>query len=192
MPPARRAPSSQRRGWAALTGTPGVGKSSVALRLPARFHPVEVRDLALRLGAGRLRAHGSVEVDLPRLRRAFRSYSRGVAPGVVVGHLAHLLPVEYIVILRCHPSELARRLRKAGRSRRDQTGNALVEELDVVLIESLEAEVPVREVDTTHRSISEVARQVASILRRRPPARFGRTRWLAERRGTEELLRVAR
>jgi adenylate kinase len=128
-------------------------------------------------------------VDVPALRRAFRSYSRKEPTGVVVGHLAHFLPVSYIVVLRCHPVELARRLRRSRRRSEDVSTNVLSEALDVVLVEALESGVPVREVDTTGRSVSGVARTVTGIVHRRPSARYGRTHWLADRRVTEELLR---
>jgi adenylate kinase len=123
------------------------------------------------------------------MRRAFRSFVRRVPTGIVVGHLAHLLPVAYIVVLRCHPLELARRLKKSHRAPADVSANVLSEALDVVLIEALAAGVPVREVDTTGRSVSHVARIVSELLRRRPSARYGRINWLADRRVTEELLR---
>jgi adenylate kinase len=188
----RRTPRGTSRrvgGWVALTGTPGTGKSSVAKRLRSAPPAVEVSELALQLGAGRRRGHGSVEVDLVALRRAFRRFARTTPTGVAVGHLAHLLPVRYVIVLRCHPRELARRLRRVGRSRRDRTANAFAEALDIVLVEALATRVPVREVDTTHRSVAAVARGVESLVRRRPRARYGRVRWLADRRLTEELLR---
>jgi adenylate kinase len=172
-----------------LTGTPGTGKSSVAKRLPAHLHATELRELALRLGVGWRRGRHTVEVDLPGLRRVFRSHARTLPAGVLVGHLAHLLPVQYIVVLRCHPRELARRLGRAGRSPRDRDANVLAEALDVVLVEALATGVPVREVDTTGRSPTAVARLVTDLVRRGPVARYGRVNWLADRWVTEELLR---
>ncbi len=179
------------KGWVALTGTPGTGKSTVAQRLSADLHATELQDLALRLGAGRRQNRRSVEVDLSSLRRKFRSYARTVPTGVVVGHLAGLLPVRYIIVLRCHPRELGRRLRRVGRSAPDRAANVLAEALDIVLVEALGAGVPVREVDTTHRSPAAVARMVEGLVRRRPASRYGQVNWLADRRVTEELLRGA-
>jgi adenylate kinase len=181
--------SRRARGWVALTGTPGTGKSSAAKRLPRDLPAFEVRELALRLGAGRRRDPRTVEVDLPQLQRAFRRFARTNPSGVVVGHLAHFLPVRYVLVLRCHPRELARRLRTARRSARNRAANVLAEALDIVLVEALATGVPVREVDTTRRSVAAVARIVERLARRRPPASYGRVRWLADRRLTEELLR---
>lgn len=126
---------------------------------------------------------------MTQLRRAFRSWVRFAPEGVVVGHLAHFLPVSYVIVLRCNPLALARRLRKMRRTSADRTANVLSETLDIVLVEALAAGVPVREVDTTGRSMADVARTVEEIVRRRPAARYGRVNWLADRRVTEELLR---
>jgi adenylate kinase len=189
----RRAKTSapRRAGWVALTGTPGTGKTSSARRLPETLPAVEVSDIALRLEAGRRRGRGSVEVDLVGLRRKFRSFTRSTPDGVVIGHLAHLLPVSYVIVLRCNPLVLLRRLRRSRRTPKEQVANSLAETLDIVLVEALATGVPVREVDTTRLSPAQVARVVARIARRRPAARFGRVNWLADRHVTAELLRGA-
>ena len=179
-----------RRGrWVALTGTPGTGKTSASTQLPASIEVVEVSALALRLGVGRLQKNGSVVVDLRRFRRAFQTYARAHSRGVIVGHLAHFLPVSYIIVLRCHPRELARRLRQARRSAKDVAANVLSETLDLVLVEALATGLPVREVDTTDLTVPAVAQVVAGLIHRRPAARYGAVNWLADRRVTEELLR---
>jgi adenylate kinase len=187
----RLRPVLGRTEWIALTGTPGTGKSSVARLLPVGSHAVELAALAVKLGAARRLKAKSMEVDLPAFRRAFRVFARSNPKGVVVGHLAHFLPVSYVIVLRCWPVELADRLRKAHRRAAGRNANVLAEALDVVLVEALGSGVPVYEVDTTRLSISDVARRVASIIRRRPPARYGRVNWLSDRRGTEQLLRDA-
>jgi adenylate kinase len=180
------------KGWIALTGTPGTGKSSTVRQLGGQTPVVELRTLALTLGAGRRRIDRGIDVDLPALRRAFRRYVRGHPTGIVVGHLAHFLPVSGVVVLRCHPAELARRLRRSRRSGRERNANVLSEALDIVLVEALAQGVPVHEIDTTGRTVASVARTVRRIVSRRGPARFGRVNWLADPRVTEELLRRAR
>jgi adenylate kinase len=168
-----------------------VGKTSVARILPTGLGAVEVGDLALRLHAGQRNRRGTIEVDLSRLRRAFARFVRSAPSGIVVGHLAHFLPVSYVVVLRCHPIELDRRLKRDPHQRAERESNLLAETLDIVLVEALSTGVSVREVDTTHRSVSEVARIVGHLIRRRPPARYGEVNWLADRGVTEELLRGA-
>ncbi len=180
------------RGWLALTGTPGTGKSTVARALAPLGPVLEVSELAARSRSGRVRRISVVEVDLPRVALAFRSLRRTARGGVVVGHLAHFLPIRDVVVLRCHPLVLARRLKKAGRSRLAQLRNAAAEATDLILIESRSPGHRVWEVDTTGRTSRSVAQEILGLARLRPPARYGRVNWLADPRVTAELLRSTR
>ena len=111
-------------------------------------------------------------------------------PTVVVGHLSHLLPVDRVLLLRCHPVELARRLaRRRSISLRERRENLVSEAIDLIRWEVEASGRSVLEVDTTRRSPVEVARECERRLasRRRGPS--PRVDWLADRRVTEELLR---
>jgi len=170
----------------ALTGVPGTGKSTTAATLASEFRSVEVGDLAVSWGLAR-RSAGSLTVDLDRMRRRFRQTPPKV--DLVVGHLAHLLPVRDVVVLRCHPEELRARLARSRRgSARDRRENYVAEALDVVLVETVRPGRRVWEVDTTRRTPAEVARAVRRLVRLRPASRYGRVDWLSDRRVTEHLL----
>ena len=185
-------PRTPRRLPVALTGTPGVGKSAVAALLSGRWRVVEVADLALRTGTGR-RTRGGVRVDLERLRtRLRRSPDAGGPIEVVVGHLAHLLPVRGAIVLRCHPLALERRLVRARRGRpADRAANVVSEALDLVLVEALGELLPVVEIDTTGLHVAEVAARVDRALRRGVRPRRGHVNWLADPAVTAHLLRGA-
>lgn len=172
----------------ALTGTPGTGKSSVTSLLAPRIRSTEVATLAIRCGAARW-TEGGLEVDLSRLRSALRRPSAWGEVDLVVGHLAHLLPVRDVLVLRCHPEELVRRLRLARRGNaRDRRENYAAEALDVILWEAIRPRRRVWEVDTTGRSLAEVAREVERRLRRKGRSSYGRIDWLADPRVTAHLL----
>lgn len=180
-------PGPGRPGCIALTGTPGTGKTTVSRRLSARWDVREVGELARELGAGR-REGRLVQVDLGKLRLAL-DREPGRRPDVLVGHLAHLLPVDGIVVLRCHPLELRRRLTRARRGRpADRQSNYVAEAVDVVLQEALEQGAPVWEVDTSHRNPRAVARRVARILAGVVPPSRAHVDWLRDPRVTEHLL----
>ncbi len=150
---------------------------------------MEVGTLALELGAGRGQGR-EVEVDLAALARSLLNRREVSRYQVVVGHLAHLLPVSRVVVLRCHPLELDRRLARARRgSPRERRENVAAEATDLILLEALRTKRPLWEVDTTGRSVAAVAREVARILRRPASPRFGRVDWLADPRVTDYLLR---
>lgn len=172
----------------ALTGTPGTGKSSVARVLASRFRSVEVGELALSWGLARRRAQG-LTVDLAGLRRAVRRRAGRLPYDLVVGHLSHLLPLTDVIVLRCHPEELLRRLTKARRgSSTDRQENYVAEALDLVLLEALGPGRRVWEVDTTERTVAAVAREVARRVRERGRSDFGGIDWLSDPLVTAHLL----
>lgn len=172
----------------ALTGTPGTGKSAVAAALGRRWRSVEVAELARRHHAARGRP-GHVEVDLARLRRRLRASSALADVDVVVGHLAHLLPIRDVVVLRCHPLELEDRLLRAHRGpAADRRENALAEATDVVLFETVRPGRRIWEVDTTGRSVASVAREVGRRLRSRGRSSYGNVDWLSDPNVTAHLL----
>ncbi|MCI4338849.1 MAG: AAA family ATPase [Thermoplasmata archaeon] len=175
-------------GVVALTGTPGTGKSVTAVALGAHWRTVEVADLARRWGGARSSGLG-LEVDLDRLRRALRPPAALEGVDIVVGHLAHLLPIRDVVLLRCHPAELERRLRCARRGTvSERRENVLAEATDVVLFECVSSRRRIWEVDTTGRSVETVAREVVRRVRARGPSSYGTVDWLADPAVTAHLL----
>ncbi len=171
----------------AITGTPGTGKSSVAARLAPGVPCLEVYDIAQNFRAARRSGRGWV-IDVPRLSRAMRR-NRPVRTELVVGHLAHLLPVDSAIVLRCRPTELYRRLARARRgSAADRRENALAEALGVVADEVRAAGLPWSEIDTTARSPEELARALRARIRRTMSHPRHPIDWLREDRVAEHLL----
>jgi adenylate kinase len=172
----------------ALTGTPGTGKTAVGKRLSGRFSVHEVADLALEWGAGSA-VPGGVEVDLGALSRKMAGIEPAAGTSIVVGHLAHLLPIRDVVVLRCRPDLLARRLRAARRgTAAERRENYLAEALDIVTAEAVGLGRRVWEVDTTGGSVASVAREVTELVVRRPTSRVGVVDWLSDRRVAAHLL----
>lgn len=171
----------------ALTGTPGTGKTTVARRLGSRWRVLEVADLAERFGTGRRREGGWV-VDISATARSL-SACRHPPADLVVGHLAHFLPIRDVIVLRCHPQELRRRLaRSRPSSQRDRHANLVAEATDTILVEAVELRRRIWEIDTTGRSPASVAREVSARIRTRGRPSYGRVDWLADPAVTEHLL----
>ena len=149
---------------AALTGTPGVGKSTIALLLHKEgWTVVEVVDLARKEGL-RLELDAerdSYDVDLDGLDDLTGRMQGDV---VLVGHLSHLLQVDLVIVLRCQPRVLAERLKVRHYAAEKVAENVEAEALDVILVESIEGDAEVCEVDTTGRTPDEVASSVLEIL----------------------------
>jgi adenylate kinase len=167
---------------AALTGTPGTGKTTVADLVETDLEVVNLNDVVREEGltASRDEKRDSLVLDMD----ATRAWLDGRDDVLVESHLAHRFEVDRVVVLRCHPEALTTRLTERGEREAKARENAEAEALDVVLGEAV-AEYGadrVYEIDTTDRSPEAVARDVAAALSgdRSPSAGdVDFTRWLA-------------
>lgn len=151
----------------ALSGTPGIGKSTVGALLSERGH--DVVELSLFMKEGGLRgdydeARKTYDVDVEQLDAAVQTVDRNHLI-ILVGHLSHLLSVELTIVLRCRPSVLRERLISRGWAEPKVMENLEAEACDVILIEALESGAEVCEVDTTWISPEDVGDAVEQILR---------------------------
>ncbi|MBP7410113.1 adenylate kinase family protein [Methanoculleus sp. 10] len=158
-----------------ITGTPGTGKTAVAAELERRGHRVvrltgTVRPYIVEED----RARQTLVVDVDRWAAEFEPVE-----GIVEGHLAHLLPCDRVVVLRCRPDVLAARLASRNYPEEKIAENVEAEALDVILIETLE-EHPgehVLEVDATALSVSAVADRIEQFIRGERPSSYGSIDW---------------
>jgi adenylate kinase len=158
-----------------ITGTPGTGKSMIGNELARRGHTViHLTDTIGMFVIGEDEERDARIIDVERWTAAFVPVD-----GFVEGHIAHLLPCDRIVVLRCRPDEL--RMRLAGRKYRKEKirENAEAEALDVCLIETAEAFDPSRilELDTTGRDVAWCADRIEGFARGETPADFGHIDW---------------
>ncbi len=151
---------------AALTGTPGTGKTTVAREL--REEGYQVLDLNGFIQENGLRGErdpdrDTYEVDLAELREELRK--KDPSFDIVEGHLSHYLDVPLIIVLRCSPRELKERLKTKDWHRAKVEENIMAEALDVILKESLEEGADVYEIDTTERDPPAVKDCILKILK---------------------------
>ncbi|UWG48073.1 Broad-specificity NMP kinase [Halanaeroarchaeum sp. HSR-CO] len=148
----------------AVTGTPGTGKTTATDRVETDLDVVHLNELIRREGLYTEvdEDRESVVADLD----AVATRLEGLDDIIVDSHLSHYLEVEDVVVLRCEPGELERRLRRRGASAAKAAENAESEALDVILSEAVQGhgEDHVYEVDTTDRSPEEVAEEIERIL----------------------------
>jgi adenylate kinase len=156
---------------AALTGTPGTGKSAIAAILSTMgWTIIEMGELARREGAivGRDEDRQTDEVDTDLLKQALERQmaSMEAEKVLLVGHLSHLMPCGTIVVLRTSPAVLRDRLEERGWPPAKVDENVEAEAVGVVIVESMELEVPVPvyEVDTSQEDVEQSARLVAATL----------------------------
>jgi len=148
----------------AVTGTPGTGKTTATERLDTDLDVIHLNDVIEREGLTRGvdDERGSAIADLDAVEKWLDDRD----DIVVESHLAHHLPVDRVIVLRCHPETVEGRLGERGESEESAAENAESEALDVILVESLDehgAE-SVYEIETTDRSPEEVAGEIQAVI----------------------------
>jgi adenylate kinase len=155
----------------ALSGTPGTGKSAVGVELRRLgFSVIDLNGFARAHGLlGRLdRARKTREVDIDGLGRLLERELQEGGPVFLEGHVAHLLPVDIAIVLRCSPPVLRRRLAMRKYPPAKIRENSLAEALDAVTTEAVArlGRGRVVEMDTTRRKAASAARDLARLVRR--------------------------
>ncbi|WP_336344427.1 adenylate kinase family protein [Halalkalicoccus ordinarius] len=147
----------------AVTGTPGTGKTAATARLEGDFEITHLNEAIEREGlyTERDEERDSLVVDLDAIEAWL-----GDREGIVESHLAHRFPADRVVVLRCHPNELERRLRERGESEAKASENAESEALDLILSEAVSehGRERVYEIDTTDRTPEGVAREIERAI----------------------------
>ncbi|MCD6386709.1 MAG: adenylate kinase family protein [Methanophagales archaeon] len=160
----------------AITGTPGVGKTSVCSHLrELGFQVIDINKLVSeRFHKGFDNKRRCFVADLRKLRKHVKRIHKSAAKEkqdssrehilLLDSHISHLLHPDVAIVLRANPLELAERLRRKGFEERKIKENVRAETLDVVLVEAVERCKFVYEIDTTGKSVEAVAECVREIL----------------------------
>ena len=148
----------------AVTGTPGVGKTTATDGLATDLNVLHLNDLVREAGLteGTDEARGSLVVDL----EAVSARLEGREGILVESHVAHHLNVDRAIVLRCRPDVLETRLLDRGESEAKAAENAEAEALDVILSETVDRHGvdATYEIDTTDRSVEAVRSDVEAVL----------------------------
>jgi len=127
----------------AITGTPGVGKTSFCSAMNHQTLTVE-EIAATHHCLGDTEKDGAAPIDLEKLIPTIDWPEEDTL--LIDGHLSHLLPVDAIVLIRCHPDILRKRL-----SERDYSDSKIDENVECELIGTIAAEcldIPCLELDS--------------------------------------------
>jgi adenylate kinase len=173
----------------ALTGTPGCGKTQTAKQLEKQgFKVIYINKFARKCGAltAYIEEMDTWEIDINLLSRKIRSTISPLEDkhGCVLleGHLAHHVScVTEIIVLRCAPSVLYKRLLKKHWKRDKVWENVEAEVIDLILLEAMQTGKAVYEVDTTHMSAEKTAEVVKDIIEEgNKEYKPGRISWSAD------------
>jgi len=144
----------------AITGVPGTGKTTVANLL--KKNVVNLSEIYEKAADGR-EEDGTWIIDTEKMATIVSNESD--EDGVIEGHLSHLLGISKIaIVLRCHPTELKRRLKKREYSDEKIQENLEAECLGIITNECLEEEIETWEVDTTDITPEKTAKEIEEII----------------------------
>jgi len=156
----------------ALTGTPGTGKSTVAALLKETTRIIDLNSLIKenKLYTGVDNHRNCLIADLTEIQSHINRITTDIESlyglTIIEGHLSHMLKgTDAVIVLRCNPRVLGKRLEARGYARLKIDENTQAEALDIILCEAIEACDRVYEVDTTSMTPEETWDAVAEILR---------------------------
>lgn len=147
-----------------LTGTPGTGKSTLSEPVASELdlQPIHLNDVVREKDLVQGYDDGDAVMDIDAVRSEFS----GMEDFLLEGHLAHHVPADIAVVLRCRPDVLYERLRNRFPEEKSRE-NAEAEALDIVLMEAMDLQETVFEVDTTDRDPLDVMEVVVDGVQER-------------------------
>ena len=172
-----------------ITGTPGVGKSSISKMLASILGArlISIGELVKREGlyTGWDEERETLIADTDRLSERIKEIIDAEKRIIIIeGHYAvHVVPpekVDLIFVLRRDPRYLKKTLEDRGYSRRKVMENLAAEILDVCLFDAVDvcgAE-KLCEIDTTSKSPEEVVDEIISVIKGERKPKVGIVDWL--------------
>ncbi len=148
----------------AVTGTPGTGKTTATDNVETGLSVVHLNNViherGLTTGHDEQRDSAVADVD------AVADWLAGRENLLFESHLAHNFAADRVVVLRCHPETLERRLDGRGEPAPTVSENAESEALDIVLSEAVDRHGTdsVYEIDATDRSPVAVAAEIERVV----------------------------
>lgn len=164
----------------ALTGTPGTGKTTVSEIVQTDLRVVHLNEVIpdAELTQGYDVERNSWIADIDHITEYFSECS----DVLFESHIAHYLPVEKVIVLRCHPDELRTRLEERGESDAKIDENVLSEAHDVILTKAVENQgvESVYEIDTSGHAPRDIARMVEDVIQGKSDPHVGIVSFLDE------------
>ena len=150
----------------AITGTPGVGKSTVSKILAHKYRVIDIHSYAEEhsLFEDYDNEAGSYDVDVEKLNDSIMSEKFEDDVVFLDGHLSHFVDCDMIVVLRCNPKVLYDRLKARGYDDKKIKENVQAEVLDVILSESVDSGIETYEIDCTGMTPSDIAGRIERII----------------------------
>lgn len=150
----------------AITGTPGTGKTEVCkvlLRKGYKLLNLNKVSNNHKFIVGYDFGRKTNIINIAKLDKFIKTQkSRDLV--FLEGHFSHLLSADVVIVLRCHPKELEKRLKKKRYNPEKIRENLEAEALDVITIESAQRHKKVYEIDTTKLKPKQTADAIIKII----------------------------
>jgi len=175
-----------------ITGTPCVGKTTVARLLTAELEAlyINLTELATRenLVLGKDKQRNSIIVNENRMKKRINEIIKKSDrnDAVVDGHYAvNVVPnklTTFVFVLRRDPVELRKLMEQCGFSEQKLTENLASEILDVCLVDalSLRGEGRICELNVTGREAEEIVKEILEVIRDPCKCCIGIVDWLGK------------
>jgi adenylate kinase len=174
-----------------VTGTPGVGKTTVSRLLASRLDAVYISLAELvkreKLISGVDKVRATLIADMDKVSKRMQEIVKSFECDIIIdGHYAvdvvAAKDVHMVFVLRRDPSELKSVMENRGFDERKLWENLAAEILDVCLWDAVSAcgSDKVCEIDVSSKRIEEVVEDMISMLERRKKCRVGIVDWLGK------------
>ncbi|XRP96751.1 adenylate kinase family protein [Methanocaldococcus sp. 16A] len=164
----------------AITGTPGVGKTTVSKVLGDKLglKVIDITEVVkkYKLYTEKDEDMDSYVIDFEKLEKFIDEIEEKEKTIILDGHVSHLLNSDYTIVLRCNPEIIKERLEKRGYKPKKVLENVQAEILDVCLCESKGR---VYEIDTTNRSVESIVNEIIEAIKNKKE-RKGIVNWMEE------------
>ena len=120
----------------AVTGTPGTGKSKSSALFAKKIGHKRV-DLNRKIRQNKLfssydRLRDTYVADMRKVRKFVKNLAKSKPDIVIDSHVSHELGADMVIVLRCRPEELVKRLRNRRWSRRKIEENVEAEFIGII------------------------------------------------------------
>ncbi len=179
-----------------ITGTPAVGKTTLAKKLAKQLNAEYVNLTELteteHLTLSQDEERQTTVIDEAKMRRKIRNLiQKTQTPIVIDGHYAAAVTpktqVTNVFVLRRNPIELRVSMQKRGYNQRKQDENLAAEILDICLVEAMQKQEKekVCELDITDKTVEDTLTDVLAVLSGKKSCSVGGVDWLGllEREG---------
>jgi adenylate kinase len=181
-----------------VTGTPGVGKTTVSQKLASKLDAVyiSITDFVKnkKLITGRDENRQTLIADMEQVTKQLQELlDKSEGSIIIEGHyvvdVVSKKNVNTAFVLRRDPRELKRILEKRGYIEKKLWENLTAEILDVCLWDALSAcgDDKVCEIDVTGRSVESVVEEITLVLEKTIECRFGIVDWLGKLENERQL-----